>query len=188
LTIETILWQGFFLPGHEICRLSSLDSGWQLDGAAVFSHDQQPCWVEYRILTDPGWQTVSAQIHGWLGNSEVDIQLACDEAKAWSLNGLACPEVAGCLDVDLNFSPSTNLLPIRRLALTVGQTASIQVAWLRFPSFTLEALAQKYTRLDESTYHYESAGGQFIADLQVNSSGFVTDYPDLWRAVAVKTG
>lgn len=188
MTIETILWQGFFLPGHEICRLSSLDSGWQLEGTAVFLNVQQPCRLNYQVRTDSAWQTVSAKIHGWLGNSEVDIQLASDEAHAWSLNGVACPEVAGCLDVDLNFSPCTNLLPIRRLDLATGQTASIQVAWLRFPSFTLEALAQQYTRLDESTYHYESAGGQFIADLQVNSSGFVTDYPDLWRAVAVKTG
>jgi hypothetical protein len=188
LIIETILWQGFLLPGHEICRLSSLDSGWQLEGMAVFSHDQQPCQLEYRVLTDPVWQTVSAKIRGWPGNSEMDIQLASDKAHAWWLNGVACPEVAGCIDVDLNFSPSTNMLPIRRLALAVGQTASIQVAWLRFPSFTLETLAQQYTRMDETTYHYESAGGQFIADLQVNSSGFVTDYPDLWRAVGVKTG
>ena len=183
MIIETILWQGFFLPGHEICWLSSLDSGWQLEGTAVFAHDQQPGRLEYQVQTDIAWQTVSAKIHGWLGNGAVDIQLACDAAHAWSLNGVACPEVAGCMDVDLNFSPCTNLLPIRRLGLAVGQTASIQVAWLLFPNFKLEPLAQQYTRLDETTYHYESAGGQFVADLQVDSAGFVTDYPPAWQAV-----
>jgi uncharacterized protein len=188
LIIETILWQGFFLPGHEICGLSSLDSGWQLAGVAVFSHDQQPGRLEYQVQTDPAWQTVSAQVHGWLGNTALEIRLASDEAHHWSINDVACPQVDGCFDLDLNFSPCTNLLPLRRLDLAVGQTASIQVAWLRFPSFKLEALAQQYTRLDETTYHYESAGGQFLADLQVDAAGFVTDYPNIWRAVAVNTG
>ncbi len=38
--------------------------------------------------------------------------------------------------------------------------------------------------LDENTYRYESAGGQFVADLKVNRSGFVIDYPGLWQAEA----
>jgi hypothetical protein len=29
---------------------------------------------------------------------------------------------------------------------------------------------------------YESAGGKFIAELQVNETGFVTRYPDFWQA------
>ena len=69
-----------------------------------------------------------------------------------------CPAVAGCVDLDLNFSPSTNLLPIRRLNLSVGQEAAVRAAWLRFPSFILEPLEQLYRRVDATTYRYESAG------------------------------
>lgn len=92
------------------------------------------------------------------------------------------PEVAGCIDLDLNFSPCTNLLPIRRLGLAIGQEAQVRAAWLRFPNFELEPLPQLYRRLDESTYRYESGGGQFVADLQVNQTGFVTNYPGIWQA------
>lgn len=74
----------------------------------------------------------------------------------------------------LNFSPSTNLLPIRRLNLAIGQGAAVRAAWLRFPSFTLEPLEQVYRRIDPTTYRYESAGGRFVAELQVNDSGLVT--------------
>ncbi len=96
-----------------------------------------------------------------------------------------CPYLgARCIDLDLNFSPSTNLLPIRRLGLAIGQAAEVKAAWLRFPSFELELLPQRYRRLDETRYRYESAGGQFVADLQVNPSGFATDYPGLWQAEA----
>jgi hypothetical protein len=42
-------------------------------------------------------------------------------------------------------------------------------------------LEQTYTRLSESTYLYESAGGAFRRELTVNDDGFVVDYPGLWR-------
>ena len=88
--------------------------------------------------------------------------------------------MAGCIDLDLNFSPSTNRLPIRRLGLAIGQEAQVRAAWLRFPSFTLEPLEQIYRRLNATTYRYESAGGKFVAELQVNAAGFVTHYPNFW--------
>ena len=188
MIIQTILWQGLFLPGHETCRLSSLVSGWQLEGTAVFAHDRQPCRLDYRVVTDSHWQTLAGRIQGWLGNTALDVQLASDAAHHWSLDGVPCPELTGCIDLDLNFSPCTNLLPLRRLDLAVGATAHLQAAWLRFPSFKFEVLAQQYTRLDESTYRYESAGGRFVADLKVDPVGFVTDYPSAWQLVAAIPG
>lgn len=89
--------------------------------------------------------------------------------------------MAGCVDLDLNFSPSTNLLPIRRLELAVGQRTEVKAAWLRFPSFTLEPLDQLYRRIDAAVYRYESAGGKFVRDLQVDAAGFVTHYPGFWQ-------
>lgn len=89
-----------------------------------------------------------------------------------------------CIDLDLNFSPSTNLLPIRRLSLAVAERATVRAAWLRFPSFRLEPLEQIYHRIDATTYRYESAGGRFVAELKVNATGFVTRYGDLWEVEA----
>jgi hypothetical protein len=113
-----------------------------------------------------------------VGNQTIDIELAVDSARRWKLDGAACPEIADCIDLDLNFSPSTNLLPIRRLNLVIGEEAKVRAAWLRFPSFALEPLEQLYRRIDALTYRYESAGGKFVADLHVNSAGFVTGYPN----------
>ena len=109
------------------------------------------------------------------------VSVEVDEGR-WRLNGADCPDVTGCIDVDLNFSPSTNLLTIRRLELEVGEEAKVRAAWLRFPSFALEPLEQLYRRIDATTYHYESAGGEFVARLQVNADGFVVNYPNFWRA------
>ena len=164
--------------------MSSQNSDWHLTGTAVFSHQQQPCRLDYLVVCDSNWHTRSGKVAGWLGDTAVNIELAIDLDHHWQLNGIARPEVAGCIDLDLNFSPSTNLLPIRRLGLAIGQAAEISAAWLRFPTFELEPLPQLYRRLDESTYHYESGGGQFVADLQVNSIGFITNYPGIWQAEA----
>ena len=184
MTIERILWKSFFLPGHEICRLSQRNSRWMLDGTLLFAHEQQPGRLDYQVVCDSRWQTISAKVLGVLGNTAVDLQLAVNESQHWSFNQVDCPEVTGCIDLDLNFSPSTNLLPIRRLGLKVGESARITAAWLRFPDIKLEPLEQQYTRLDENSYRYESRGGEYAADLQVNPAGFVTYYPDLWQAEA----
>jgi len=181
---QSILWRGFVLPGHEACRLFSQDLRWHLEGTAVFSHEQRPCRLEYQIICDAAWRTLSGKVEGWLGNTVVDIQIKTDLTGLWWLNDLEQSNVVGCIDVDLNFSPSTNLIPIRRLDLAVGEKADVRAAWLRFPSFTLEPLPQQYHCLSENAYRYESVGGQFVADLKVNRSGFVIDYPGIWQAEA----
>ncbi len=181
-TNGSILWRGFVFPGHEACRLFTQDSFWHLDGAAVFAYDHQACQLVYHVICDAGWRTVSAKIDGWLGEKAVRILAEVDSGQRWRLNDVEQPGVAGCIDVDLNFSPSTNLIPIRRLNLAVGESAQVTAAWLRFPDFDLQPLPQQYTRQDESTYHYVSAGGQFVANLKVNRLGFAVDYPGLWQA------
>jgi hypothetical protein len=112
----------------------------------------------------------------------VNIEIAVDAARRWWLDGVEMPSVAGCIDIDIAFTPATNLLPLRRLGLTAGETASVRAAWLRFPGFTLEPLEQHYRRLDRIRYRYESGGGRYSPELQVNSAGFVTFYPDLCQA------
>jgi hypothetical protein len=121
---------------------------------------------------------------GWLGKMNVNIQIRSDPSHKWWLNDVEVREVEGCLDVDLNFSPSTNLIPIRRLNLKVGERANLTAAWLRFTIFSLEPLPQSYERLEDSLYRYESGDGRFVADLRVNPEGFVLDYPGIWQADA----
>lgn len=179
---KSILWQGLNLRGHEAARLYQLEMQWCLAGTAVFSSDNLPCVLSYLIRCDASWNTINGTVSGWLGNEDVDFDISVDAHRRWTLNGVVKSVVNGCVDLDLNFSPSTNLLPIRRLNLAIGQQAEVSSAWLRFPSFEFEPLSQIYTRLDDFTYRYSSAGGKFVRDLTVDDAGFVTDYPGLWRA------
>jgi len=185
---RNILWRGIYWRGHEACRLYQLDTEWRLEGTAVFSHEGRPCRLAYVIACDSSWNTLRGMVSGWVGNDNVNIEISVDAQHRWRVNELFKPEADGCVDLDLNFSPSTNLLPIRRLSLEVGHQAEVRSAWLRFPSFKLEPLSQVYTRLDEFTYRYSSNDGEFVADLTVDEVGFVTDYPGLWEAEKLSPG
>jgi hypothetical protein len=180
---ETMLWGRVDRPGHEAARLLALGSAWHLAGTAVFSQDGDACSLEYLIQCDAAWQATSARVAGRIGARAIELRVVADAVRRWQLNGIECPNVAGCVDIDLAFSPSTNLLPIRRLNLRPGEAAEIRAAWLRFPELILEPLNQVYRRIDVTTYHYESGGGAFTALLRTNAAGFVTSYPGLWEAV-----
>ena len=187
-SLTAILWRRLDQPGHEACWLSRESPSWQLVGAAVFAEAGEPCCLSYHILCTADWRTVSATVEGRVGQQSLDVEIESDGGGHWQMNGVAAPQVAGCLDIDLSFSPATNLLPIRRLGLQVGQHAAVRAAWLRFPDLDLVPLEQTYQRLGESTYRYSSSDGQFVAQLTVNAHGLVTHYEGLWQIETAETG
>ena len=179
-----ILWRRLDRPGHDSARLGAARDGWELAGVAVFAEGGQPCRLDYRIACDTAWRTRSARVEGWLGVDSVSVVLEVDGERRWRVDGRERPEVEGCIDVDLQFTPATNLLPIRRLDLAIGGAADVRAAWLRFPELVLAPLEQRYVRLERDAYRYESAGGRVVRELRVSAAGFVTHYPDFWQAEA----
>ena len=177
----SIVWRRLDKPGHEFALLFFDNSCWHSHGTTVFVHDKQPCRLDYRLRCNSQWETLSGRVSGWVGVKAVETEISVGQNRRWQLNGQECPQAAGCIDLDLNFSPLTNTLPLRRLNLKVGEKAEVRAAWLKFPSFEIEPLEQSYSRIDATTYRYESAGGMFVADLKVNATGFVTSYPKFWQ-------
>jgi hypothetical protein len=180
--MAAILWRRLDQPGHEYALLRRKDSSWLLSGTAVFEHDAEPCCVRYAIVCDASWRTVSAAVSGSVGSRDIDLTIRIDDRR-WTMNGAEQHAVASCIDVDLNFSPSTNLLPIRRRNLAIGEQASVRAAWLRFPTFQLAPLEQTYHRIAERQFRYHSA--TFVADLLVNEDGLPLRYDEIWSADAV---
>ena len=181
---ETILWQRLDVGGHEIATIASDRDGWLLSGVAVFAESGDPCRVEYEIRCDTQWVTRRCRLRGSIGVKRVHLEIERNQVAEWSVGGVQLASIRGCDDIDLGFSPSTNLLPIRRLALPIGARAAVRAAWVRFPELTLEVLEQTYAHVASDRYEYTSAGGQFRRDLTVDAFGCVLEYPGLWRAQA----
>lgn len=180
----TILWRRLDLPGHDAAALTRTPDGWHLSGVAVLARTNRPCRLEYEIDCDSHWLTRRCTLAGYVGAATVTLDVARDSAGSWIVGGAPAAGLKGCDDIDFGFTPATNLLPIRRLELSVGAKAAVRAAWVRFPELTLEVLDQVYARLADDRYLYESAGGSFRRELRVDDVGFVLDYPDFWRAEA----
>lgn len=178
---QSVVWRRLDKPGHEFARLFFDHACWHLNGTAIFIQAKQPCCLDYELKCNSGWETLSGRVSGWVGETAIKTEISVDSNRRWLLDGQECIHAAGCIDLDLNFSPLTNTLPIRRLNLKVGEKAEVRAAWLKFPSFEIEPLEQSYYRIDAATYRYESGGGRFVADLKVNETGFVTSYPNVWQ-------
>ena len=174
MTRSTIAWERLDVPGRETAALVSLHSGWRLSGLAEFAGHR----IEYEVRCGVDWITESATVV----SQGVDVELLRNSAGEWSVNGSKVWEVTGCDDVDFEFSPCTNTLPVRRLSLAIGRSSIVRAAWLRFPSFALEPFEQRYTRTGQMTYRFESSDGEFTRELTVDDAGLVIDYPGLWKA------
>jgi len=185
LPVAAIVWRRIDVPGHDVMRLRRSDDGWLLSGVAVWSESGHAHRLDYVISLDGDWHTRSCSVDGFVGARSVGIAIVREETGTWTSGGVPVPEIEGCVDIDLSFSPATNLLPIRRLALGEGERRTVRAAWLRVPNCTLEPLEQVYARTGPNTYAYES--GEFSRTLIVDRSGLVVEYPGLWTAEAVES-
>jgi uncharacterized protein len=178
---RSIIWERLDYAGHEAARVEQRRNGWFLRGTAVFHFERRSCRFNYTIDCDQEWRTEAATIGGWIGDELVQHEIQIDSGRRWYFDGAERPDLVGCLDIDLGFSPLTNTLPIRRLNLEIGASAAVRAAWVPVPGFDLLLLEQVYRRLDVSRYRYESAGGRFVVDLDVDEEGLVLEYPRFWR-------
>lgn len=179
-----MLWRRLDVPGHDACRLVPGDDAWQLEGTAVFRHEGVPAGLAYRVDCDGKWRTREGFVRGWVGARAIDLHIERTPGGVWTLNGQLVPDVEGCIDLDLGFTPATNLLQLRRAALPIGHSADIPVAWLDAPGGTLELLQQRYERRTARGYWYEAPRFGYSALLAVNAAGFVNNYPRLWESVS----
>ena len=180
--MTTLLWRRLDVPGHDFCRLVSRGAGWELHGTALFLEHGSPCCWQYEVQVDASWHTRSATLIGWIGPEKLRFEIEADEQHRWRLNGEVRPQVEGCIDLDLGFTPATNLLPLRRLTLAIGEEGAVTSAWFDPSIMDFAPLRQTYRRIEETCYAYHSIEGDFTAELVTDTCGFVVDYPTLWIA------
>ncbi|KQV49340.1 hypothetical protein ASC95_17185 [Pelomonas sp. Root1217] len=177
-------WRKLDHPGHDSCRLFHLSNGWRLSGAAVFWDEGRPCHLGYEVATDAEWRTRRARVVGYVGNRAIDLRINTAAGAHWKVGGEGQSNIAGCPDVDLGFTPATNLIAVRRLSLKVGQRAQAPAACLSFPGMRFVKLPQTYHRISRTEYAYEAPTVGYAGTLQVAASGAIVHYPRLFERLA----
>jgi len=168
----------------EQARLGHGSDGPELSGTVLIAERRAPLRVDYRLACDGGWRTRTVRVTETYAGATTALRLDHDGRGRWWRDGREAPALAGCTDVDLGVSPSTNALPINRLRLAVGASATIRAAWVRFPGLVVEPMEQAYERLAASRYRYRSLASGFEAVLDVDDDGLPTTYSGVWRRIA----
>jgi hypothetical protein len=174
-------WRRLDVPGTDHCHLVRLAPGWRLEGEAVFADLRGDARLAYGVTVDDGWRTTWGTVRGTIGSRPVALEIERRQDDRWWVNGRPAPDLDGLVDLDLGFTPATNLFPLRRLALPIGESADAAAAWLDDERWVLRRLPQRYERRGADAWWYESPEAGYEGLLRVNADGYITDYPGLWH-------
>jgi hypothetical protein len=183
-------WRPWEDPGLEHLYLEVGDTGIRATGLVLRMLDGRHLRCRYELETDPAWcfTSLNFAVADRGSGDNTRFALTRDDAGAWTINGAAAPELDGCIDVDIQVTPFTNSLPIRRLGLDGGQSADIRVAYVPVPELDVRPAEQRYTCLkargpDGGRYRYDGLFRDFTAELPVDEDGLVLDYAETFRRI-----
>ena len=189
VTRRRLVWIPQVESGIEDVRITHLGNSVTFNSMVIRLWQGLPLRVSYELVCDADWRVREIQM---AAESEETgshaLHLLADGAGDWQDSaGGPIPELQGCIDVDFMLTPLTNTLPIRRLALTPGESREISVVYIAAPDLALSRFPQRYTRLEvddsRQRYRYESLVSGFTAVLPVDDDGFVVEYPGQWRRI-----
>jgi hypothetical protein len=182
ISLISVLWRRLDMPGHDACRIASIEGGYVLRGVAAFLETKRVCQLQYELIADSQFRTKTAVLTGFLGRIQVDFRISSNRRGKWVVNRVAQPKLAGLVDLDLGFTPATNLLPVRRLSLSIGEEAEAPAAYLSIPQLKFGVLQQRYKRLSRDEYEYESPSARYRGKLSISRHGVVMRYPGVFVA------
>jgi hypothetical protein len=162
--------------------------GHVLEGHTAAVEAGQASAVRYSIVVDASWATRSAHVVGWSVSGRSEVRLETDGAGAWVIDGAPAPQLADCLDIDLESSALTNALPVHRLRLEIGQEAEAPAAYVRAPELTVERLEQRYLRTEHESpqerYDYSAPRFDYSGHLLYDVHGLLLEYPGIAERAA----
>jgi hypothetical protein len=172
----------------DVAALEDFEEDGQTFRGRIRVQEAAPWSVEYQVTFDERWVTLVAEASIQHAEGTRHLHLRREPSGRWLADGRELQACRGSLDVDLGATPSTNTSAIRRLGLAVGTSGELTATWVRFPDLTVLPLRQRYTRLGDRLYLYESlreGRPDFQARLEIDASGLVERYEHLFERVDV---
>lgn len=177
--------------GLEHLHLTERSFNVTADSLVIGVHKGEPYRLRYRVACDTEWQTRYVHLALLLVEEEDwSLALSGDGRGHWQDGrGHRLVEFDGCIDIDITSTPFTNTLPIRRLRLRPGQSSDLSMLYVNVPEMKIERSHQRYTCLRSDAtggvYRFQTLDYDFTADLTVDETGLVVDYPGLFRRITL---
>jgi uncharacterized protein len=151
-------------------------------GAAVVTEQRTPVSVWYEIECDGQWRVRRVDLSVLTTTTE-NLVLVSDGEGHWTdADGHGLSELEGCIDIDLDITPFTNTLPIRRLNWARGKSSTLKVAYWNLPNIKPRRVDQRYTCLKiGELWLYEDLVSATDYTLPTDADGLVLDYPGIFK-------
>jgi len=152
------------------------NEGWTAEG--TLGADK----AQYVLRLSAGWVVQQCLLFRDL--DDPDLWLGTDSHGRWGeMNGAHRTELDGCTDIDFVNTPFTNCIPIRRLPLVTGHSATITVAVIDVETLGIKKQTQKYTKISPNTWRYFSNYSNCEVEATVDEFGFILDEPNRFQRV-----
>ncbi|WP_214367302.1 putative glycolipid-binding domain-containing protein [Pseudonocardia sp. H11422] len=187
-----LTWQADGAVGLEGTRLLLGAGGFRALGRLVRLDGDEEFTASYRVVVGEDGTVQRLSVTAATAARERHLTLNRTEDGFWLLDtgsGSDRSEFGGAVDVDLEYSPLFNTLPIRRLGLhrEVGDHV-LPVVFVALPDLEVELVDQRYRTvstlddgLGEAVIGFSS--GDFAAELAVDGDAVVSRYPGVAQRV-----
>lgn len=174
------LWQHLDTPGWEHVRVIDDHPEWTVFDSIFARHDADMVRRGgYTLVMDKQWRTLELRLMLETSVGAMDaLHILSEGDGRWTdAEGRPMPQLDGCVDVDIRWTPLTNSLPINRLGLVAGESAEITVAYISLPDLVAMPVQQSYSCTTEGRFRYTNLANGFSADITTDPEGYVISYP-----------
>jgi hypothetical protein len=178
-----VLWQDATGRGYDRCALLPAVGGATLSGTATLAGHGPGATARYRLRVADDWRVLTCDVRMSAPGREARVRLEASPPGRWRRDGRPVPELDGCLDVALDFTPAALTPLIRRVALARGHRADVDVAHLALPDLALSRRRAGVSHDDRDRWLHHTGDDTFA--LHVGAHGLVTEYEGAWTAVAL---
>ena len=179
-TIRWSAWDGCE-AGMEHVDVRPADGGIAVSGVIIAQEEGTRFGLSYRLRLDALWHTKDVVVRTTSGHV---LHLESNGKGSWQENGKERPDLQGCIDIDIQATPLTNTLPIRRLGMKTGESTEIRLCYITVPELTVFPSDQRYTAIDSTlstvSRAWKTALRPSFPWMRMGSSSTIQDCSSAW--------
>ncbi|HYZ38244.1 MAG TPA: putative glycolipid-binding domain-containing protein [Pseudonocardiaceae bacterium] len=187
-TTKMVAWAGVDCLRVEAVRVLLGERGLRATGSLVSCRQDsiEAYSASYTLTTDEAGVVQRLTVRTVREKGEQAVTLTRSEEGIWLVDhgqGAARTNFGGALDVDLQFSPLFNALPVRRLNLhRLAAKHELAMVFVSLPELEVRRVAQTYRTVSLGEPAVVSLSSDSLeTELTVDADGLVLDYPGLAR-------
>ena len=183
MTPALLYWRRIDVEGLERMALSIGGDGVTVTSTIICVGDGG-FRVDHRWHLDSGWRAASVIVERWNARGQDRVQVErCD--GGWRVDGVHRPDLDGAEEPDLSVTPFCNTLPIRRTPTRIGESLTLDVAYIDGATLAVTRSRQRYDRQGPQRLRFVDLGLSkgFEAELVVDDEGLIVSYEHLFERV-----